>query len=56
MLKGKAILKLIELKRQFETSVDAGESEYAEDYEKESLDDNKEIVEALNIAIKALGE
>lgn len=56
MLKEKAIKKLKDLKRQFEFSIDGGESEYAEDYEKESLEDNKEIVQALNMAIKSLSE
>lgn len=54
MNKDKAIKKLYEIMYQYELSVLDGTGDYADEDAKESLKDNKECIEALKIAIKAL--
>lgn len=54
MTKGKAIKILKEILYQFECNVDAAQNEFAEDWQKESLDDNIEAVDALKMAIDSM--
>ena len=54
MTNEKAIERIKSIQYQFQCSVDDAESEFAEEWQKESLQDNKECVEALDVAAKAL--
>ncbi len=54
MIEQGAIRNLKDILYQFQSSLDEAKSEFAEPWQRESLDDNKESVESLEIAIKAL--
>lgn len=56
MTNEKAIIILHDLKYQFEDCVRVAKSPNAKDFQKESLEDNEEIVVALEKAIKALSK
>lgn len=54
MTRKESIEELKSIQYQFQSSLEEATSEYAEEWQKESLQNNKNAVKALDMAIKAL--